>query len=172
MNKFIRRLSAVIAVGACTLVGATAAPTMLQSPPFPCNRACGTNVSLTPSTGICATPGGGCGQIGIRVSVYSLGGQCTPVGGGCAFQCTFKVTLDYDNSGSCACTTVTGTECGNTFAFNCLPACIGGPCPLQANQDLVSCGSSCNLSYTVTEAGSTQSCSVTGTLTCGDHTCP
>ncbi len=173
MNRFIRRVSGVVAFGACMLVGATAAPTT-QQPYFPCNAPCTGTVSITPANGICTYGGGPCGSIGIRVTVVTTSGQCRPTAGACAGLCTFAVTLDYDNSFSCACTTVSGTECGNSFSFNCLPACTTTPVPcfLQTNTDSVQCGGACNFSYTVTDTGSNGSCNVSGTLTCGTTACP
>ena len=170
MNKFLRSWWAVIALVACTLVSAKAAPAILQA--FPCNQVCTSSVSLSPASGICVAGGpGDCGLIGMKVTVQQTSGQCHPSGGGCGGSCTFLVTLDYGTSGTCNCTTVAGTECGTNFSFNCLPAC-GGPCFLQTNTDTVACGSSCNLSYTVSDTGSSSSCNVSGTLKCGSQPCP
>ena len=175
MNEFTRKSSAVFAVGACMLLGAAASPAIFQGPQplFPCNRDCPANVSLTPANGLCTTPGTfpNCGSIGVRVTIQATGGQCTPVGGGCAFNCTYLVTIDYGSGGSCNNTTVTGTDCGGSYLFPNLVNC-GGPCFLQTHTDTVACGSSCNLSYTVSDTASSETCTVGGTLTCGNHTCP
>ncbi len=169
MNRSIRRISGVVAIGACMLLGATAAPTA-QQPYFPCNASCTGTVSITPGSGFC-TVGGLCGSIGIRVTVVTTNGQCRPTAGACAGQCNFAVTLDYDNNG-CSCTTVSGSECGNSVAYNCLGACSFGPCFLQTSNDPVPCGSSCGFSYTVSDSGSGGTCTVSGTLKCGTVACP
>ena len=180
MNRVLRWWSLTVAVGACTLVNAT--PAWQVPPPVPCNRVCTATV-LTSSNGQCMTiynpnpPPGDCGTIGVRVTVTPTSGQCAPTSAGCSGGCSFIVTLDY--ASTCPSppsnTIVTASECGTTNTFSGLGFCNNPPtywCPLQTNTYPVSCGSTCNLSYGVSDPGVSSTCTVTGTLTCGNHTCP
>ena len=176
MNRVSRWWSFMVAAGACTLVSATPVP---QTPPplVPCNRLCTASVATIPNTGECMTTfaPGDCGTIGVRVTVQATSGQCTTVAGGCSGGCSFVVTLDY--ASTCPLTSntsVSASECGTTNTFSNLSMCNtpSGWCQLQTNTYSVSCGSTCNLSYVVSDPGVSSTCTLTGGLTCGNHTCP
>lgn len=161
-----------LALGALTLISASPAPSAPQN--FPCNQhTCTASVTTTPSFFCTVNPT--CGSIGIGVFFQTTNGLCTTVGGSCSGNCSYQVTLTYNNpNSSCTAVDVVGTECGNAVSFLnnglCLPP--PGPCTLSVNNYRLLCGHSCNFSYTVSDQSQPSvNCNVSGSLICGS-TCP